>query len=87
MTDISVPIKEENEKELDEEDNNEWKNSVGLNRKRALDPRKIEVLRGGMKRAFEFSLLGRPERCAIKQGLAAIESLQQVFNLKFLKIN
>uniref|UniRef100_A0A915LZH3 Uncharacterized protein n=1 Tax=Meloidogyne javanica TaxID=6303 RepID=A0A915LZH3_MELJA len=53
------------------------KNSVGLNRKRALDPRKIEVLRGGMKRAFEFPLLGRPERCAIKQGLAAIESLQQ----------
>jgi len=81
MTDISVPIKEENEKEFEEEDNNEWKNSVGLNRKRALDPRKIEVLRGGMKRAFEFSLLGRPERCAIKQGLTAIESLQQVSNL------
>ncbi|CAK5080380.1 unnamed protein product [Meloidogyne enterolobii] len=87
MTDISVPIKEENEKELEEEDNNEWKNSVGLNRKRALDPRKIEVLRWGMKRAFEFSLLGRPERCAIKQGLAAIESLQQQLNFAETELN
>uniref|UniRef100_A0A914LSS3 Uncharacterized protein n=1 Tax=Meloidogyne incognita TaxID=6306 RepID=A0A914LSS3_MELIC len=87
MTDISVPIKEENEKEFEEEDNNEWKNSVGLNRKRALDPRKIEVLRGGMKRAFEFSLLGRPERCAIKQGLTAIESLQQQLNFAETELN
>uniref|UniRef100_A0A915LM64 Uncharacterized protein n=1 Tax=Meloidogyne javanica TaxID=6303 RepID=A0A915LM64_MELJA len=40
-----------------------------------------------MKRAFEFSLLGRPERRAIKQGLAAIESLQQQLNFAETELN
>lgn len=87
MTDISVAIKEVNEKELEEYDINEWKSSVGLNRKRALDSRKIEFLRDGMKRAFEFTLLGRSERCAIKQGLTAIESLQQQLNFAETELN
>ncbi|KAF7639620.1 hypothetical protein Mgra_00000945 [Meloidogyne graminicola] len=86
-TDISVPIKEINDFQLEEEEN-EWKISGGgLNKRKELIPSKIEKLKDGMKKAFEFSILGSSEKCAIKQGLRVIELLQQQLNFVETELN